>query len=244
MIKKIINIIPIICFIIGFAIIFDGLGGIPFMRNHLGMVTTYANEQEEFTLFHPDHLTSANDINLPTSDSASHFKTMSTCHQTISTDRCYQILTKAFHLVPNTIIDMIYEQGYQIMLIGNDIRELVRLETGWQPNYYYDGVTFPGYEGYTQIWSSAKGGVGILIHEIGHAYDFSLNKISSSEDVSTLFQSEAKKLFFINAIALSNTSEFFAETFSLYLTKPQLLKLFAPNTYTFLEDLIESNQMD
>ena len=242
--KKISNIIRMMCFITGIAIIFEGIGGTAFIRKQLGIVTTYADEMNEFSLFHPEHLTSAQDLNLESSEVASRFKNMSTCHKTISTSRCHQILTKTFNLVPNFIIDMIYEQGYQIMLVGNDIRELVRLETGWDATYYYDGVTFPGYEGYTQIWSSAKGGVGILIHEIGHAYDFSLNKISSSEDVSTLFQSEAKKLFFINAIALSNTSEFFAETFSLYLTKPQLLKLFTPKTYSFLEDLIKSNQMD
>ena len=242
--KKISNIIRMMCFITGIAIIFEGIGGTAFIRKQLGIVTTYADEMNEFSLFHPEHLTSAQDLNLESSEVASRFKNMSTCHKTISTSRCHQILTKTFNLVPNFIIDTIYEQGYQIMLVGNDIRELVRLETGWDATYYYDGVTFPGYEGYTQIWSSSRGGVDILLHEIGHAYDFSMNKISSSEEVQKLFQSESKKLFFIKPISLSNESEFFAETFSLYLTKPWLLNLFAPNTHTFFENLIEANQTD
>ena len=154
--RKIWDIISKLCFITGIWILFQGFGGVAFIREKLNLVTTYATELEKFTLFHPEHLTSAQDLSLGESETAQRFKEMSSCHQTISTERCYRILKQAFKEIPSFVIDAIYESGYQIMLIGNDIRELVRLETGWDAGRYYDGVTFPGFNGYTQIWSSSR----------------------------------------------------------------------------------------
>lgn len=238
--KKRTNRFAVACFALGTYFLFEGFGGIAFLRERLGMVDTYASELTEFTLFHSEHLTSADDLILDGSNSATHFKEMSSCHQTIPTSRCYQILEDTFNIVPAAIIETIYNYGFEIMLLGNDIRELVRLETNWDPGYYYSGVTFPGYEGYTQIWSASKGGKSILIHEIGHAYDFSLGSLSSSEAFQALFQSEANKLFAIEPLYRSKTSEFFAESFKLYLTMPWRLKLFAPKTYVFFEDLFQA----
>ncbi len=238
--RKRLNLLAATCLVVGTGFLFEGFGGTAWLRKQLGMATTYASELTEFTLFHSEHLTAADDLTLDESETATHFKEMSTCHQTIKTSRCYQILEETFNFVPATIIDTIYNYGFEIMLIGNDIRELVRLETNWDPGYYYSGVTFPGYEGYTQIWSASKGGKNILIHEIGHAYDFSLGSLSSSEAFQALFQSEGKKLFPIEPLYRSKASEFFAESFKFYLTMPWRLKLFAPKTYLFFEDLFQA----
>ena len=225
--KKIWDILSALCIITGVCILFKGFGGMAFLREKLNLVTTYASEMEEFSLFDSKHLTSTEELSLDDSLTAQKFKEMSVCHQTIETSRCFKILEEAYRTVPSVVIDHLYDNGYQIMMVGNDIRALVRLETGWDAGYYYDGVTFPGFAGYTQIWSSAKGGSDILIHEIGHAFDHSLN-LSEKQELKSLFNTEANKLFLFDPYYRSDEQEFFAQSFVLYLTTPKFLEWLLP----------------
>ena len=237
--RKIWDVFSKLCLFTGVWIIFDGFGGIAFLREKMNLVTTYATELEEFSLFHPEHLTSTENLSLDDSPTAQKFKEMTVCHQTIKTSRCFEILEESYQKVPSIVIDQIYENGYQIMLVGNDIRALVRLETDWDAGYYYDGVTFPGFAGYTQIWSSEKGGSRILIHEIGHAFNGKTNKLSSNPTFLKIYKEEALKLFLLDPYHSSDIGEFFAESFRLYFTAPWRLKVFAPMTYEFFNGLFQ-----
>lgn len=102
--RKRLNLLAATCLVVGTGFLFEGFGGTAWLRKQLGMVTTYASELTEFTLFYSEHLTAADDLTLDESETATHFKEMSTCHQTIKTSRCYQILKETFERVPAPLL--------------------------------------------------------------------------------------------------------------------------------------------
>ena len=88
---------------------------------------------------------------------------MSSRHSSISEKDYASILLGAYRITPTFVIEAIHAKGFDIVLTGNNIRELVRAETGWDAGWNYYGVTFPNYQGYRRIWSSLQGGSNILV---------------------------------------------------------------------------------
>ena len=107
------------------------------------------------------------------------------------------------------------------------------------PENYYNGVTFSNFKGYDQIFSTSFGGKNVLIHEIGHAFDHSLN-LSEKQELKSLFNTEANKLFLFDPYYRSDEQEFFAQSFVLYLTTPKFLEWLAPQTFHYFDDLIST----
>ena len=58
---------------------------------------------------------------------------------------------------------------------------------------------------------------------------------SSRPENKQLFYSEANK---ISCYAETNDREFFAESFRLYISDPQILKMVSPNTYNMIDAAI------
>lgn len=186
-------------------------------------------------VFGNERLTPVGELNLGEGEGAEVLKRIANCHDTISEERCVRILEGVINVVPAQVLEVVESVGFDVVLTGNDIREMVRLETGWDAGWGYDGVTFPNYEGYTRIWSSSRGGAGVLIHEIGHAYDFALAKISRTDEFKQIYEREAKRLFPFGWLYSSNEDEYFAESFKIYLKHPRWLKIFAPKTFSYFE---------
>jgi hypothetical protein len=91
--------------------------------------------------------------------------------------------------------------------------------------------------------SSSDVSTEAIIHEAGHYFDGKLNNISLSDDFEDIWTQEYLNLivFDSNDIANMNTSsEYFAEAFLQYCKNANLLKLYCPQTYRFLNNLVES----
>ena len=217
------------------------------LKEKLGVDMTYASEpifkdSQPDSVFAIDQLLSIPTYGLGNDLKAAYFDEKVRCHKSISESRCQTIVQDTYEKVPTSVFQDLQEAGFDIILTGNNIRELVRTETGWDAGWSYQGVTFPNYAGYVRIWSSSKGGSNVLIHEIGHAYDYANESLSSREEFNSLYRSESFKLFLLEDLYRSNEREYFAESFKLYFTHPWRLKWFAPQTYAFFEALFPTNE--
>ena len=161
---------------------------------------------------------------------------MTTCHPTLATSDCLSIVNSAHNYLPEKVVRLLYQGDATIEIMPNNIRQLVRNITGWDPGWNYQGVTFYNTHGqYRHIFTSLKGGRNIYIHEIGHMYDYLSGRLSTQDDFIQLYQAE-KGMF--TGLYASDSVEFFAETFRIYLTNPNTLKTQAPLTYNYFKQLL------
>lgn len=80
------------------------------------------------------------------------------------------------------------------------------------------------------------------IHEMGHYIDYSLGYIDRSETFQKIYNAE-KEAFVVeggtSTQAQSSSMEYFAEAFQEALLHPTTLKKSAPQTYEYMQDVIE-----
>lgn len=172
---------------------------------------------------------------LPNDTKGAILTRISSRHSSISESDYHRILLGAYNITPTFVLQTIENKGFDIVLMGNNIRDLVRAETGWDAGWNYHGVTFPNYQGYVRIWSSLKGGSNILVHEIGHAYDYSTGQPSKSDEFQSLYESEASKLFPNGGLYASSADEYYAESFRMYLNERSTVKSRAPQTAAYFK---------
>lgn len=239
------KIFSICCFCLGTILILAGFSKTSYfvyiVKEKLG-ITEVKGVDENATqggLFKDDTLISvAETSNGEIIDNNSLVK-ISKCHQSINESRCFKMIKQVENIVPNSIIETIEQFGFDIVLTGKDLRAMIIEETGWDAGWDYDGVTFPGYAGYTRIWSSSTGGVRVLVHEIGHAYDFACEDLSLTEEFKAIYHEESRKLFPLGGLYSSTEREYFAESFNYYLQNRWLLKLLAPQTFNYFESILK-----
>lgn len=82
----------------------------------------------------------------------------------------------------------------------------------------------------------------VIIHEVGHAWDYYKGLLSESKEFKAIFKEEKYKFNDLDAIGdghhISNSTEYFAEAFSNYIKAPNSLKKSAPKTYNFIKNHI------
>ena len=174
-------------------------------------------------------------LSLPSDTKGSILTRISTRHSSISESDYHRILLGAYNITPTFVLQAIENKGFDIVLTGNNIRELVRAETGWDAGWNYSGVTFPNYNGYVRIWSSLKGDSNILVHEIAHAYDYAVGRPSRSDEFKALYGSEVSKLFPEGGLYASSSEEYYAESFRMYLNERSKVKSKAPQTAAYFK---------
>ncbi len=125
----------------------------------------------------------------------------------------------------------------------------VEPKDGWRGRgfcgYYRDGVIHvclemcarPGRAGMAWSWPGYKidrTPYGVVAHELGHHVDrsMSVSKSAYGGDYSTIIRSAAAEPALTGYC--SNTFEWFAEMFRLYVTNPHLLCALRPRTYAQL----------
>lgn len=177
---------------------------------------------------------------IPNDRKGSLLKSMSSRHSSISENDYTSILLGAYRITPTFVIEAIHAKGFDIVLTGNNIRELVRAETGWDAGWNYYGVTFPNYQGYRRIWSSLQGGSNILVHEIGHAYDYAVGQASQKADFQQIYQAEASKLFPNGGLYANSADEYYAESFRMYLNERSKVQSKAPQTAAYFKTVFGS----
>lgn len=78
----------------------------------------------------------------------------------------------------------------------------------------------------------------VLYHEIGHAYDYCMQRISDTEEFKEIFEDEKEnfhKYIEDDEYYTANTHEYFAETFEEYVKENENLKNYLPKTYSFIK---------
>ena len=84
-----------------------------------------------------------------------------------------------------------------------------------------------------------------LIHELGHAYDYNNDWLSKNSDFLKIYKKEKNKFkwtyYYRYPMArikanISNSTEYFASTFSAFVRKPNDLKKYCPLTYNYFMD--------
>ncbi|MEI8346295.1 MAG: hypothetical protein WCG27_02430 [Pseudomonadota bacterium] len=81
----------------------------------------------------------------------------------------------------------------------------------------------------------------MIIHELGHAYDYSMHTISEKDPFCSLNWEKKGKKFILRSKTLvseqayENVNENFAEDFTFYITDPKLLKETSPKDYNFIK---------
>lgn len=81
--------------------------------------------------------------------------------------------------------------------------------------------------------SDEKFNENVLIHELFHAYDYSHNWISTSNEFSKIYEQE-KNLIQVSDGNVQNIYEFWASAGEMYYFSPKKLQEVAPLTYDFM----------
>ena len=82
-----------------------------------------------------------------------------------------------------------------------------------------------------------------ITHEFGHYIDYSLGFISESEEFINIYNAERNTFCSVHSTHANNTNtymEYFAESYQVMLTNPQLLQTYCPQTYAFLQQCSNS----
>lgn len=80
----------------------------------------------------------------------------------------------------------------------------------------------------------------VLYHELFHAYDNSNGKISDSDEFRRIYERERDYVMDTGGESGSRTAEFFASAGAEYLLTPESLRVKAPETFYFIDNLIDA----
>lgn len=135
--------------------------------------------------------------------------------------------------VPDSILDMLKEEGYSISLSE-------------QPGSAYDVKYIDGITDTTQnliIIKKYKGKFRkSVIHEIGHAVDDCLDFPSKSESFNSIYEDEKEQIIVTGvdnpSYCKQSSQEYFAEAFQMYIYNPEVLKSSVPKTYSFIDKMM------
>ena len=101
----------------------------------------------------------------------------------------------------------------------------------------YVGLCTYGYEFKTVVYSIADRYV--LLHELGHAYDYSQYYLNEPAISGTDAWVDAYNTEYVTTRAMANTKEYFAETFAKYFHYEHGLEMFAPTAHELMEQIVE-----
>lgn len=152
-------------------------------------------------------------------------------------------------------------------LVYHDVKiRLINGEITKEPEYaHLKGVTPRGWEGMNSTWDDIPGVGGnpvivrigysdmgqghgsynLELHETFHIIDYyAFDNISQSEQFYKIFTEEAKNLFENHQYQEVYPEEYFAEVATMYVlnqSTKDLLRLYVPETYAFLQQLFEGH---
>lgn len=88
-----------------------------------------------------------------------------------------------------------------------------------------------------------KGDTQTLLHEFGHFLDFVTDYPSQTKAFKKIFKAEkskAKSFYNLPSYTLSNSKEYFAESFNQFYSAPDKLKEKCPKTYAYFEKAVKT----
>ena len=156
-----------------------------------------------------------------------------------TTEPCEEVLTNVEEMLPSFIEDFIADYSY-IELVDADEDEFAdyMYEQPVQQEFIggevdYLGITTTGYGDGIMLY--AMNDEYVLLHELGHAYDFAnlhvgRDLVSNDPEFIACYYNE-----YISDYGETSEQEFFAEAFALYFGSPKYLKDNAPRTFNYMQ---------
>ncbi len=139
-----------------------------------------------------------------------------------------------YEKLPTKITDTFFENGWQVILTTKNIEE-----TYWDGEYIgkIAGITVYGDK---RIYIQAKQSSieSVTIHEFGHYLDYISNRVSKTPEFMACYEEE-QDTEALSDYAKTNSMEFFAEAFELYILDEELARKEIPNTVVIIEETLE-----
>jgi len=151
---------------------------------------------------------------------------------------------KALNNVPQSLVLLFYKNGGMVNVTNEEYESTYTYEN--------DVIKF-SVAGFYQHKNDEEYSISIMIdlsniqggtveHEFGHYLDYLFDVISEKEFFNSIYLEEYKsfKSHIESSNYYDNNKEYFAESFSKYLTEPKELKKHCPKTYNFFEFLMDT----
>lgn len=151
------------------------------------------------------------------------------------------ILNKAYSMInkiPSSIVSKLSNASLKVYITGSSAEKTYEELSGVSISGI-TGIFYPSSKGYFVIVEDAYVST-VLYHEVAHAID---NILGGSDYLSNsgLFNDiylEEKESLFEGDSNISNIKEYFAESFNLYMIERDMLKLKAPKTMYYFDELL------
>lgn len=151
---------------------------------------------------------------------------------------CSALIERAEELLPQELENKIVQTTDFIEIYAGDNESFLEYMSD-KPIHTdtidYAGITGYGYQDKTVLYSMVD--EYVLLHELGHAYEFSYWYDGTQDNPSTSFEwGDAFSNEFISGYGTTSADEFYAECFAMYYRNPKLLERLCPLAYTLLEE--------
>lgn len=145
------------------------------------------------------------------------------------------IVAEEFASIYNFVAPLFKEKCVAIYITDKDLDD-----------YFFNGAygsvqgCFDTFTNAVYIEDRKKACTEAVVHECGHVYDWYSGNLSNTEEFSTLYQKEKEAFLKIaSKHAVSNTCEYFAESFYFYFKNEYALKTNCPQTHAYLNNLLK-----
>lgn len=151
---------------------------------------------------------------------------------------CFALIERAEELLPQELENKIVQTTDFIEIYVGDNESFLEYMSD-KPIHIdtmdYAGITGYGYQDKTVLYSIVD--EYVLLHELGHAYEFSYWYDGTQDNPSTSFEwNDSFSSEFISDYGTTNVGEFYAECFAMYYRNPELLERLCPLAYNLLEE--------
>lgn len=151
---------------------------------------------------------------------------------------CFALIERAEELLPQELENRIVQTTDFIEIYVGDNESFLEYMSD-KPIHIdtmdYAGITGYGYQDKTVLYSMTD--EYVLLHELGHAYEFSYWYDGTQDNPSTSYEwQDSFSNEFISQYGTTNVDEFYAECFAMYYRNPKLLEKLCPLAYILLEE--------
>lgn len=151
---------------------------------------------------------------------------------------CDSLVYNVMNRLPLEVQNRIVDTTEYIEIIPSNAKQFMayvipQLEEKDVPKYKFTGLARYGYSDKTLVNSIAD--ENVILHELGHAYDFSFSYDSKTIPSNTSQWMDSYETEYVSELGTFNRQEFYAETFLAYWTDPLMLKETCPKAYALHE---------
>lgn len=149
----------------------------------------------------------------------------------ISNEKLWNI-DKNYYLIPENVRTRLENDGWNYFCNSEDF--------GAEYGFSFEILALTIYDRKTIYISDKTSAEKSILHEVGHALDYTCGFVSDRKEFSAIYDAEKNvfcSTFNVNANGhnASSTIEYFATSYHYYITNPELLKENCPKTYEYIK---------